>query len=319
MRTCVAATAALCRRRRPGFLKYPPVEIIISSCRAVISTTGCFSTGCFFNKHGRLRRRRASKARNTCPQSPSSSSPFTILHSSFFILHFPNVRHNSVLHRGSRGNRCCAQSAYYLCMRNKMPAFPRNRYAAVRIIFLDLPASAHALQAGQFLITTLFFLFTCYRSDARETPVPQPHYPLLPSVNRCFPAGSILIGHPKAYRFATCRYCFRHLSDLDSGDKRYRQQRQTIWIAKATVLTGKTAYLTDRINQIGRVCRTLFSHCLNNKDAATKFIICERAVIAGYRQETCCRAAKTVMSGGLQGVVRRQSPAIRFEAIMFVT
>ena len=52
-------------------------------------------------------------------------------------------------------------------------------------------------------------------------------------------------------------------------------------------MTGKTAYLTDRINQIGRVCRTLFSHCLNNKDAATEFIICERAVIAGYRQETC--------------------------------
>ena len=71
LRTCVAAIAALCRRRRPCFLKYPPVEIIISSCRAVISTTGCFSTGCFFNKHGRLRRRRASKARNTCPQSPS--------------------------------------------------------------------------------------------------------------------------------------------------------------------------------------------------------------------------------------------------------
>ena len=88
---------------------------------------------------------------------------------------------------------------------------------------------------------------------------------------------------------------------------------------KATVLTGKTAYLTDRINQIGRVCQTLFSHCLNNKDAATEFIICERAVIAGYRQETVLRAAKTVMSGGLQGVVRRQSPAKQFEAIMFVT
>ena len=153
-------------------------------------------------------------------------SPFTILHSSFFILHFPNVRHKSVLHRGSRGNRCRAQSAYYLCMRNKMPAFPRNRFAVARIIFLDLPASAHALQAGQSLITTLFFLFTRYRSDARETPVPQPHYPLLPPVNRCFPAGSILIGHPKAYHFATCRYCFRHLSDLDSGDKQYRCRRQ---------------------------------------------------------------------------------------------
>ena len=56
---------------------------------------------------------------------------------------------------------------------------------------------------------------------------------------------------------------------------------------KATVLTGKTAYLTDKINQIGRVCQTLFSHCLNNKDAATEFIICKRAVITGYRQETC--------------------------------
>ena len=71
-----------------------------------------------------------------------------------------------------------------------------------------------------------FFLFTRYRSDARETPVPQPPYPLLPPVNRCFQAGSILIGHPKAYRFATCRYCFQHLSDLDSGDKQYRCRRQ---------------------------------------------------------------------------------------------
>ena len=41
-------------------------------------------TGCFFNKHGRLRRRRASKARNTCPPSPSytcsppSGTPFTL-------------------------------------------------------------------------------------------------------------------------------------------------------------------------------------------------------------------------------------------------
>ena len=149
-----------------------------------------------------------------------SGAPFTIHHSPF------TIHHNSVLHRGSRGNRCCAQSAYYLCMRNKMPAFPRNRYAAARIIFLDLPASAHAPQTGRSLITTLLFLFTRYRSDARETPVPQPHYPLLPPVNRRFPAGSILIGHPKAYRFATCRYCFRHLSDLDSGDKQYRCRRQ---------------------------------------------------------------------------------------------
>ena len=34
--------------------------------------TGCFPTGCLFNKHGRLRRRRASKARNTCPPGISS-------------------------------------------------------------------------------------------------------------------------------------------------------------------------------------------------------------------------------------------------------